>query len=103
MYGATRREVDTKRMSSQELDDDRIRIILERQKEQLRAEAKSEIRRHENKANIAENDIRAIKGQIEPQELEVVHTLAGMHSPHENKIYFTKKGQIENEHFVILV
>ena len=26
-----------------------------------------------------------------------------MHSPDENKIYFTKNGQIENEHFVTLV
>ena len=27
----------------------------------------------------------------------------GMNSPDENKLYFTKNWQIENEHFVILV
>ena len=40
-----------KRKSSQELDDDQIRIILEAQKEQLLAEAKSDILRHEYNAD----------------------------------------------------
>ena len=43
-----------KRKSSQELDDDQIRILLARQQEQLLAEAKSDILRHEYKADLAE-------------------------------------------------
>ena len=63
-----------KRKSSQELDDDQIRIILVRQKEKLLAEAKFEILRHEYKADDAENHTRAWKSQIESQELELGHT-----------------------------
>ena len=41
------------------------------------AEAKSEILRHEYKADDAENQIRALSSQIESQALEIGHTLAG--------------------------
>ena len=65
------------RKSSQELDDGQIRTILERQKEQLLAEAKSEILRHEYKADHAENQIRALRSQMDSQELELGYTLEG--------------------------
>ena len=68
-----------KRESSQELDDDRIRIILETQKGQLLADAKSEILKHENKADPAKNHIRGLMGQIESQDLDFRCTL-GRHA-----------------------
>ena len=65
-----------KKKSSQKLDDDdRIRIILETQKEQLLAGTKSEILKHENKADLAENHLRGLKCQIEYQELDIGRSL----------------------------
>ena len=92
-----------KRKSNQELDNCQFMIILEREKDQLLAEAKSEILRHENKADLAENNTCDLKRQIDCQAVEIGHTRRGMHSPDENKFYITKNWQIENEHIVILV
>ena len=57
--------------------------------EQLLAEAKSEILRHEYRADLAQNNLCELKRQIDSRD--------------ENKLYFTKNWQIENEHVVILV
>ena len=65
-----------KRKCSQDLDDSKTRIMLGRQKEQLLAGAKSEILEHEYKADHAENQIRALKSQIESHALEIGHTFA---------------------------
>ena len=46
-------------------------------KEQLLAEAKSEILRREYMVDLAENHIRVLKGQTESHELEIGRTLAG--------------------------
>ena len=45
----------TQRTSSRELEYERIRAILQIQKEQLLTEARSEILKHENKANLTED------------------------------------------------
>ena len=66
-----------KRKSSQELDDDRIRTILEAQKEQLLAEAKSEILKYGNKSSLTEDYTRGLECQIEFQELDLRRVLDG--------------------------
>ena len=66
-----------KRKSNQELDNCQFRIILEREKEQLLAEAKSEILRHEYRADLAENNICELKRQIGGQAAEIGHTRTG--------------------------
>ena len=63
-YGETVAWMSQKRKSNQELDNCQFRIILEREKEQLLAEAKSEILRHEYRADLAENDICELKRQL---------------------------------------
>ena len=66
-----------KRKSFQELDNFQFRIILEREKEQLLAEAKSEILRHKYRADLAENNICELKRQIDSQAMEIGHTRTG--------------------------
>ena len=66
-----------KRKSNQELDNCQFRIIWEREKEQLLAEAKSEIPRHEYRADLAENNICELKRQIDSQTVEIGHTRTG--------------------------
>ena len=44
-------DLSQKRKSSRDLENERIRILLERQKEQILAEVRSEIRKHEFQAD----------------------------------------------------
>ena len=66
-----------KRKSDQELDNCQFRLILERDREQLLAEAKSEILRHEYWADLAEKNICELKRQIDSQAVEIGHTRTG--------------------------
>ena len=66
-----------KRKSNQEFDNCQIRIIFGKTREQLLAEAKSEILRHEYRADLAENNICELKRQIDSQAVEIGHTRTG--------------------------
>ena len=57
------------------MDDDRIRTVLEAQKEQLLAKAKSEILKYGNKSSLTEDYTRGLKCQIEFQELDLRRVL----------------------------
>ena len=63
----------------------------------------AEILRHEYRADLAENNICELKRQIDSQAVDMGILEQSMNSPDENKRCCTKNGQIENEHFVILV
>ena len=70
-YGETRRVwMSQKRKSNQELDNCQIRITFAKTREQLLAEAKSEILRHEYRADLAENNTCELKRQIDSQAVE---------------------------------
>ena len=66
-----------KRKSNQELDNCQIRIIFGETREQLLAEAKSEIPGHEFRADLAENNICELKWQIDSQAVKNGHTRTG--------------------------
>ena len=66
-----------KRKSNQELDNCQSRIILGKTREQLLAEAKSEILRHEYRADLAENNICELKRQMDSQAVEIGHSRTG--------------------------
>ena len=70
-------DVTKKRKSNQELDNCQIRIIFGKIREQLLAEAKSEILRHEYRADLAENNISELKRQTDSQAVEIGHTRTG--------------------------
>ena len=66
------------------------------------AEAKSEILRHEYRADLAENNIYELKRQIDSQAVETGHARTGYEQSRREQARL-KNWQIENEHFVILV
>ena len=66
-----------KRKSSREMENERIRILLERQKEQILAEIRTEIQKHEFQADSDRRRIQKLNGIIESQRREIDHTLAG--------------------------
>ena len=61
---------------SREMENKRIRIILEIQKEQILAEVRTEIRKHEFQADSDRRSIHELNGIIESQRREIDHTVA---------------------------
>ena len=70
-------DLSQKRKSSREYENERIRFFLERQKEQILAEVRSEIQKHELQAESAKRSIQEKTGIIDSQRMEVVHTFTG--------------------------
>ena len=73
-----------KRKSNPELDN----CQLEREKEQLLAKAKSEILRHEYRADLAENTFCELKRQIDSQAVEIEHTRTGYEQSRREQALF---------------
>ena len=63
-----------KRKSSREMENERIRILLERQ---ILADFRAEIQKHEFQADSGRRSIQELNGIIESQRREIDHTLAG--------------------------
>ena len=66
-----------KRKSSRDLENERVRILLERQKKQILAEVGTEIQKHEFQADSDRRSIQELNGIIESQRREVDHSVAG--------------------------
>ena len=62
---------------SRDSEDERIRILLERQKEQLLADCRAEIQKHEFQADYDRRSIQKLNGVIESQRSEINRALAG--------------------------
>ena len=62
---------------SREMENGTIRILLERQKEQILADFRAEIQKHEFQADSDWRSIQELNGIIESQRREIDHTLAG--------------------------
>ena len=70
-------DLSRKRKSSRDLDNERIRILHERQKEQILAEVRSEIQKHELQADSDRRSIQELTGIIDSQRMEIDHTITG--------------------------
>ena len=66
-----------KRKSSREMENERIRILLEREREQILAEVRTEIQKHEFQADSDRRSIQELNGIVESQRREIDHTIAG--------------------------
>ena len=66
-----------KRTSRREMENERIRILLERQKEQILADFRAEIHKHKFQADSDRRRIQELSGNIESQQREIDHALAG--------------------------
>ena len=61
---------------SRDSENEQIRILLERQKEQILADFRAEIHKHEFQADSDRRSIQELSGIIESQRREIDHTLA---------------------------
>ena len=66
-----------KQKSSREMENERIRILIERQTKQILADVGTEIHKHEFQADSDRRSIQELIGIIESQRREVGHTAAG--------------------------
>ena len=62
---------------SRERENERIMVLLERQKQQILAEVRTDIPKHEFQADSVRRSIQELNGIIESQRREIGHTLAG--------------------------
>ena len=58
------------------MESERIRILLERQKEEILAEVRTEIQKHEFQADSDRRSIQELNGVLESQRREIDHTIA---------------------------
>ena len=61
---------------SREMENERIRILLERQQEQILSDVRTEIQKHEFQADSDRKTIQELNGIIESQRREIDHTIA---------------------------
>ena len=66
-----------RRKSSREMEKEKIRILLERQKAQILVEVRTEIQKHEFQADSDRRSIQELNGIIESQRREIDHTITG--------------------------
>ena len=71
----TSSDLSQKRKSSREIENERISILLERHKEQILAEVRSEIQKHELQGESEKRSIRELSGIIDSQRMEIDHTV----------------------------
>ena len=70
-------DLSQKRKSSRDLENERIGILLERQKEQILAKVRSEIQKHELQSDSDRRSIQELNGILDSQRREIDHTIAG--------------------------
>ena len=70
-------DLSQKRKSGRDSEKERIRILLERQKEQILAEVRYEIQKYELQAESDKRSVQELNGIVESQRMEIDHTLAG--------------------------
>ena len=85
-----------KRKSSREVENERIRILLERQKEQILAEVRSEIQKHEFQADSDRRSIQELNGIIESQRREIDHTIASDEQLRRNQLLLQEQRSEQN-------
>ena len=85
-----------KQKSSREMENERIRILLERQKEQILAEVRTEIQKQEFQADSDKRSIQKLTGIVDSQRREIDHTLAGDEQLRRDQVLLQKQQSEQN-------
>ena len=88
-------DLSQKRKSSRDLSNERIRILLERQKEQILADVRSEIQKHELQAE-SDRSIQELTGFIDSQRMEIDHTITGCDQPRRDQLQIQEELSEQN-------
>ena len=85
-----------KRKSSREMENETIRILLERRKEQILAEVRSEIQKHELQADSDRRSIQELTGIIDSQRIEIDHTITGCEQSRRDQLLLQEEISEQN-------
>ena len=85
-----------KQKSSRDLENEQIRILLERHKEQILAEVRSEIQEHELQADSDKRSIQELTGIVDSQRMEIDHTITGCEQSRRDQFLFQEEMSEQN-------
>ena len=88
-------DLSQKRKSSRDSENGRIRILLQRQKEQILAEVKSEIQKHELQAE-SDGSIQELTGIVDSQRMEIDHTMTGCEQSRRDQVLLQEERSEQN-------
>ena len=85
-----------KRKSGRDMENERIRILRERQKERILAEVRCEIQEHECQADSDRRSIQKFTGIIDSQRMEIDHTITGCEQSRRDQLVFQEQLSQQN-------
>ena len=89
-------DLSQERKSSRDSENERIRLLLERQKEQILAEVRSEIQKHELQAESDKRSIQELTGIIDSQRMEIEHTFTGCEQSRRDQLLLQEELSEQN-------
>ena len=84
------------RKSSRDSENERIRILFERQKEQILAEVRSEIQKHDLQAESDKKSTQELTGNIDSQRMETDHTTKVCEQSRRDQLLFQEELSEQN-------
>ena len=78
------------------MENERIRVLFERQKEQILAEVRSEIQKHELEAESDKISIQELTGIIDSQRMEIDHTITGCEQSRRDQLLLQEQLSEQN-------
>ena len=85
-----------KRKSRRDLENKQISILLERHKEQILAEVRSEIQKHELQAESDRRSIQELNGIIDSQQMEIDHIVTGCEQSRRDQLLLQEEISEQN-------
>ena len=78
------------------MENERIRILLKRQKEQILAEVRTEIQKHEFQADSDRRSIQELTGIIDSQRRDIDHTITGCEQSRRDQLLLQEQLSEQN-------
>ena len=96
-------DLSQKRKTSRDTENERVRILLGRQNEQMLAEVRCEIQKHELQAESDKRSIQELTGIIDSQRMEIDHTITGCDQSRRDQLLLQEELSEQIWTFVTLV
>ena len=89
-------DLSQKRKASREMENERIRILFEKQKEHVLAEVRTEILKHELQAESHRRSIQVLTGIIDSRRMEIDHTFTGCEQSRRDQLLLQEEMSEQN-------
>ena len=96
LEGEQSSDLSQKRKSSRDLENERIRILLERQKEQILSEVRAEIQKHELQPESDKRSIQELTRIIDYQRMEIDHSITGCEQSRRDQLLLQEQLSEQN-------